>query len=181
MYRKRLARIGVGLAAGLGAGLAAGEAVTRRQQPPPPAPAPGLASAATTALAQLPALKQFEAQLAADHEADRHGHSAAITYAICRGGKVLHTRSYGWRDKDVGVRADAATIFRCGSIGKTFTAVVCLRLVEEGLLSLDDKVEKFVPEVKGLRGYADHPPITVRQILTVRQPCPRLLPRCRTP
>ena len=49
----------------------------------------------------------------------------------------------------------------------------CLRLVEEGLLSLDDKVEKFVPEVKGLRGYADHPPITVRQVLTVRQPSPR--------
>ena len=172
MYRNRLARIGVGLAAGLGAGLAAGEAVTRRQQPPPSAPALGPASAAT-ALAQLPALKQFEAQLAADHEADHHGQSAAITYAICRGGKVLHTRSYGWRDKDDGVRADAATIFRCGSIGKTFTAVACLRLVEEGLLSLDDKVEKFVPEVKGLRGYADHPPITVRQILTVRQPSPR--------
>ena len=169
MYRNRLARIGVGLAAGLGAGLAAGEAVSRRQQPPPLAPT----SRTTAALAQLPALKRFEAQLAADHEADHHGQSAAITYAICRGGKVLHTRSYGWRDKDDGVRADAATIFRCGSIGKTFTAVACLRLVEEGLLSLDDKVEKFVPEVKGLRGYADHPPITVRQVLTVRQPSPR--------
>lgn len=41
-----------------------------------------------------------------------------------------------------------------------------MRLVEEGVLVLDDLVEKFVPEVRQVQGYDSHPPITLRHILT---------------
>lgn len=52
---------------------------------------------------------------------------------------------------------------RIGSITKTFTATVILQMAEEGLLNLDDKVEKWLPGILG--NYQYHDQITIRQLL----------------
>lgn len=43
---------------------------------------------------------------------------------------------------------DANTLFRIGSISKTFTAVIILKLIEEGKMSLDDKLSKWYPDIE---------------------------------
>lgn len=54
--------------------------------------------------------------------------------------------------------------FRVGSITKTFTATVLLQLEAEGRLSLDDKVEKWLPGVVRGKGH-DGREVTLRQLL----------------
>jgi D-alanyl-D-alanine carboxypeptidase len=50
--------------------------------------------------------------------------------------------------------------FRIGSVTKTFTAAAVLLLVDEGRLSLDDSLERWVP------GYYDNQGVTVRHLIT---------------
>ena len=63
-----------------------------------------------------------------------------------------------------GVRRVAVTpetIFQSGSLGKQFTAVAAMTLVESGQISLDDSIAKFFPDAP-----AAFKPITVRHLLT---------------
>ncbi|MFA5968977.1 MAG: serine hydrolase domain-containing protein [Sphingomonas sp.] len=83
--------------------------------------------------------------------------SASI--AIVRGGKIVFAKAYGKQSEDgSAVRADAP--YQIASISKQFTAAALLMLEEDGKLSLDDKVSKFVPDVTG----ADR--ISIRQLLS---------------
>ena len=65
-------------------------------------------------------------------------------------------------DKDI--NADTGTIYRIGSITKTFIAAILMQLIEEGKVKLDDPVEKYMPEIKTLKGYSDKTIITLRQL-----------------
>lgn len=58
------------------------------------------------------------------------------------------------------------TPFHLASISKTFTATVILRLMEQGKLSLDDKVEKYLPNFP-------YPGITIKNLLTHRSGLPK--------
>ena len=177
MAAVRLARIAASVASGGTIGATTVEFAARRQQRHPAAtpaatttaPVSPATAAAEGSPAGVPegargAIATFEEALAADLAADQT--DGSITYAICRGGKVVHTRSFGFADKQDEAAANAGTIYRMGSIGKTFTAVACMRLGEEGVLSLDDAIETHVPEVRRLRGYEEHPPITIRHVRT---------------
>jgi CubicO group peptidase (beta-lactamase class C family) len=53
-----------------------------------------------------------------------------------------------------------STLFQVASISKYFTAVATLKLVEEGKISLDDPIGKFLPELP-----ADHAAILVKELL----------------
>lgn len=66
--------------------------------------------------------------------------------------------SVGEADIEDGRAMQAADRFRVGSITKTFTATAVLQLVDEGLLSLDDTLDKYVS------GIPDGDKITVRQL-----------------
>jgi D-alanyl-D-alanine carboxypeptidase len=65
----------------------------------------------------------------------------------------------GYADRDSHIVMKAGTPYYLGSVTKTYTAVVILRLAEEGLLSLDDTVHRFLPSFP--RG----PEITIRHLL----------------
>lgn len=83
-----------------------------------------------------------------------------ISLAIIRHGKIVLLRSYGLANIEHLVPVKPETVFQSGSIGKQFTAAAVMILVQEGKLSLDDKITKFFPDV---------PPtwsgITVRHLL----------------
>lgn len=64
-----------------------------------------------------------------------------------------------------GVRADSTTRFGIASLSKTFTAVLTLRLQEENILSLDDPVRKYLPQVKIERPELHSAPVTVGHLL----------------
>lgn len=108
------------------------------------------------------AIARFEARVARDVGADDVGGSTA---AVVVGDRVVWARGFGWADRERRIPADVRTIYRIGSISKSFTAVAMMRLVERGVLALDDPVVRYMPEVAG---FADRPegaaPITFRQL-----------------
>lgn len=67
---------------------------------------------------------------------DIHGASVAIS----RNGKLVFAKGYGYVDGDSGRRIEPYNRFRIASVSKLVTAVAIMRLVEEGRLSLDDRV-----------------------------------------
>jgi N-acyl-D-amino-acid deacylase len=67
--------------------------------------------------------------------------------AIGRGGRVLYARGFGWADVDAQKPVRADSLFRLASISKSITAVALMRAVEQGCLSLDDKVLCWIPDL----------------------------------
>ena len=61
-------------------------------------------------------------------------------------GKVLFRKGYGLADMELGVSVEPDMVFRLGSITKQFTAVAILMLAEQGKLSLQDEISKFLPD-----------------------------------
>ncbi len=79
---------------------------------------------------------------------------------VTEDGKVIYVGASGMADIAGGKPITADTVFRLGSITKQFAAAVVLQLVEEGKLSLDDPLSKFVPDYPEPGAHA-----TVRQLL----------------
>ena len=86
------------------------------------------------------------------------GPGAAVI--VTEGGKTVYARGQGLADVEAGKPIAPGTVFRLGSITKQLSAAVLLQLVDEGKLSLDDPVSKFVPSLPQPGAGA-----TVRQLL----------------
>ncbi len=94
-------------------------------------------------------------------------HVPGIAYGIVVDGALAHTGVVGYRQLSPRVRVDSASVFRIASMTKSFTAVAVLQLRDAGRLSLDDPVERYVPELASLRyPTSDSPRITIRQLLS---------------
>ncbi len=65
---------------------------------------------------------------------------------VARDGKILLEKSYGLADAESHTPIGPTTKFRIGSITKQFTAAAILKLVDEGKLSLEDKLARFIPD-----------------------------------
>jgi CubicO group peptidase (beta-lactamase class C family) len=90
-------------------------------------------------------------------------------------GELAHARGFGVVDFDSKKAPDAATVFRIGSITKSFTALSILALRDEGKIGLDDPLTRYLPEAAGLvYPSRDSKPITIRQLLTHTSGLPRL-------
>jgi CubicO group peptidase (beta-lactamase class C family)/succinate dehydrogenase/fumarate reductase cytochrome b subunit len=63
------------------------------------------------------------------------------------------------------IAADADTLFRIGSTSKVFVSLSVLQLVEEGRLSLDDKVSDLVPEIAFENPWEETHPVRVAHLL----------------
>jgi CubicO group peptidase (beta-lactamase class C family) len=83
----------------------------------------------------------------------------SVSIAVVRGGKLVLARAWG-RASDTLPVASADMPYQIASNSKQFLAALLLRLADEGKLSLDDKVARWLPQVTG----ADR--ITVRQLLS---------------
>lgn len=60
--------------------------------------------------------------------------------AIARQGKLVYARGFGYADTAAGIETQPYSKFRVASISKLVTAIAVMKLMEEGKLSLDDKV-----------------------------------------
>ena len=67
--------------------------------------------------------------------------------SIFKDGLEVYQQSNGFADVDKGLRTNALTTYRIGSISKTFTASLIMQLIEEGKLTLDTKLKEFFPEI----------------------------------
>ena len=75
-------------------------------------------------------------------------------------GKVVLSKGYGVANLEHGVRVTPETVFQSGSMGKQFTAMAVMMLVEERKLSLDDLISKYLAVPSGWSG------IKLRHLLT---------------
>jgi CubicO group peptidase (beta-lactamase class C family) len=84
----------------------------------------------------------------------------SASVAIVRNGKLTYTHAYGKARLDPATPATPEMRYSIGSISKQLTAAAILLLQEEGKLSLDDPVGKYVP------GLTRGDEVTIRQILS---------------
>ena len=68
--------------------------------------------------------------------------------SIFHDGKEVYQRSYGYADMEKDIRNNALTKYRIGSISKTFTATIIMKLIEQNKLLLSAKLGDFYPQIK---------------------------------
>ncbi|NOT47100.1 MAG: beta-lactamase family protein, partial [Acidobacteria bacterium] len=69
-----------------------------------------------------------------------------MSVVIVQDGKVLLSKGYGVRELGKNEPVDTQTLFGCMSTTKAMTAVAMAMLVDEGKVSLDDSVTKYLPD-----------------------------------
>lgn len=79
---------------------------------------------------------------------DRHQAAGTVTL-VARKGKIVSLEAVGWQDLEAKTPMKTDTIFQIASMTKPVTATGIAMLEEEGKLSIDDPVEKHLPEFRG--------------------------------
>ena len=106
----------------------------------------------------------LERKLQEDVTAD--GIEGSISSAIIQDNKIVWSRAFGYADKENKILADTGTVYRTGSITKSFTAFLMMQLVAEGVIKLTDPVEMYLPEIRNLIGYTPSAKITFLELST---------------
>ena len=115
---------------------------------------------ATTAQAQASPLHR-DTVAAVDRVFARYSATTpGCAVGIARGGQEILARGYGLAELEHRAPITPATIFEAGSVSKQFTAFLALLLEQEGRLSLDDPLRKYLPELPDYGA-----PLTIRQVL----------------
>jgi CubicO group peptidase (beta-lactamase class C family) len=86
--------------------------------------------------------------------------SPGCALGVIRDRHFVYRKSYGLASLELGAPLTAESDFYMGSVSKQFTAAAVVLAAEQGFLSLDDDVRKYVPELPNY----DHP-ITLREML----------------
>lgn len=87
-----------------------------------------------------------------------------VALAVVQGGKIVYSRGYGLAHLEHGVRNTPSTVFHAASVSKQFTAFAIHLLAQDGKLSLDDEVRKYLPQLQ-VQSPPGSPPITIRHLL----------------
>lgn len=150
-------------AAGL-AGLVMGALLLMGQAPrgAPAAAAPATAQVAASASLDAQDVSAFMDGLVP--AMIRQGDIAGAVVVVVRDGQVVLEKGYGYADVKRRKPIDPErTIFRPGSISKTFTYTALMQLIEAGRIGLDDDVNKYIdfriPDREGK-------PVTIRNLMT---------------
>jgi CubicO group peptidase (beta-lactamase class C family) len=83
-----------------------------------------------------------------------------VALAVIREGEYLYKRCYGMADLEHDIPIDTSTVFDMASITKQFTATCVAILSQQGRLSLDDEITRYLPEMPRY-----NPPVTIRHLL----------------
>jgi CubicO group peptidase (beta-lactamase class C family) len=73
--------------------------------------------------------------------------SPGCALGVVRGGEFIYKKGYGTASLELGVPITPQSVFYMGSVSKQFTAASVVLAAEQGFLSLDDDIRKFVPEL----------------------------------
>lgn len=129
-----------------------------------------LPAAALLAAASLLAPPVADAQRWTLPEAQQRGVDSVFAFVgrdepgcalgVIRDGTLAYGRGYGLANLDLGVPLSTASVFDIGSVSKQFTATAVALLDLDGVLSLDDDVRRWIPE---LPDYGH--PLTIRHLL----------------
>ena len=87
-------------------------------------------------------------------------HIPGLALVVVKDGKVLKAQAYGLADVKLKIPVTTNAVFRIASVSKSFVATAVMMLVEEGKISLDDPVSKYLDGTPG-----EWKPITIRHLL----------------
>ena len=108
------------------------------------------------------ALTAFSRQLRVDVAADDVG---GIVAGVMIDGDLVWAQAFGWADRDARTPMSTASISRTGSISKSVTAVLMMRLLDEGVIGLDEPVERYLPAFASIKDRrVDAQPVTFRHL-----------------
>ena len=94
-------------------------------------------------------------------------HVPGAVFLAIRDGAVIFREGYGYKDLENRIPVDpATTMFRVASISKTILGTVVMRLVDRGLIALDDPIATAAPSIAIADRERFDPPVTVRSSLT---------------
>ena len=125
---------------------------------------PVLAAAQSVGAAEPPGWAAFARRF--DAYAERHG-IVGGSALLLRAGRIAGRHHYGLADRAGGRPVNDRTLFHWASVTKTLTAIAILQLRDRGRLSLDDRITRWVPELRRVHdsaGGADS--ITLRMLLS---------------
>ena len=71
-------------------------------------------------------------------------HIAGVSIAVIKDGKIVKAEGYGFANIELNVPAKPETVYKIGSVSKQFIASGIMLLIDEGRISLDDKISKFL-------------------------------------
>jgi len=147
----------------LAAGLTAWATV--RPLPEAPAPEPLPPRPALVVVQDLPQLSE---------QLERWGGSGAFTggVLVAQGDEILFRQVYGYADRSLGKPLALDSRFRLASVSKQFTAAAILRLQDEGVLSVDDPLCRWVDDCP-----AEWAPIRLHHLLSHTSGVPDLMAR----
>ena len=109
-----------------------------------------------------PALQEF---------VDR-GELAGVVTLTSRGGEIVRADALGWCDIESNAPMRSDTLFRIASMTKPITSVAALMLIEEGRMTLDDPIARWVPELANVRVLRDpagplHDTVPAQRAITI--------------
>lgn len=73
--------------------------------------------------------------------------SPGCALGVMRDGNFIYKKGYGAGSLELGVPITTQSVFYMGSVSKQFTAASVVLAAEQGFLSLDDDIQKYVPEL----------------------------------
>ncbi|HUL82019.1 MAG TPA: serine hydrolase domain-containing protein [Gammaproteobacteria bacterium] len=142
------------------------ETLTPRQEPvadlEPPRAGPRLMPQQSIPRPELEAFVDATVRLTMDDK-----HIAGVTVSVVQDGRVVLEKGYGFASFAPPRRVDpATTLFRIGSISKTFTWIEVMRAVEAGKIDLDAPVNAYLPAELEIPDEGFKQPIRVRDLMT---------------
>lgn len=96
----------------------------------------------------------------------KHYRTSALSMVFVKDFKLEWVKAYGSKRRDGIEKIDENTMFQAGSVSKPIFAIGVMRLVEQGVLDLDEDVNKYLTSWKVPKNGTWQPRITLRQILS---------------
>jgi CubicO group peptidase (beta-lactamase class C family) len=101
--------------------------------------------------------------------------AVGLAVGVVRNGSPAFFYSHGLADIAANTPVTQDTVFRIGSVTKTFTAIAVLQLWEQGLVELDAPANDYLRAYRLIPAKAAHRPATLRQLLTHTAGLPQLV------
>jgi CubicO group peptidase (beta-lactamase class C family) len=79
------------------------------------------------------------------------GELAGMVVMVARKGKLVYSKAFGAQNKTAGAPMTESSIFRIYSMTKPVVSVAAMMLVEEGRLTLEEPIAKYIPEFKDMK------------------------------
>jgi CubicO group peptidase (beta-lactamase class C family) len=89
-----------------------------------------------------------------------------LSIALVDDKNIIWAQGFGYADKQANIRATPDTVYNVGSVSKVFTATAAMQLAEQGMLDIDQPLQKYLPEFSIKSRFGDTHKITPRNLMT---------------